>query len=402
MIIETIKFRWTYVLKYDRCYKARLVAKWYTQIQGIDYEETFSPVARYKSIWYLLAHAALQDWEIEAMDVKLAYLYGVLEEEIYMEQLEGFVAQGEQDKVCRLILYVDDPLLLGEDLSKINDVKRQLGKLYQMKDLGPASFYLGIQITRDWNTRAIWIDQQAYIENALNRFELLNANNTNTSLPAGIHLEKSEEPVALDTKTYNQQIIGTLIYAAIGTRPNIAFMATRLSWFNNNPTKEHIKYNGSSDAGLIGYSDPDWGENRDDCHSTSGHIFLTANGVISWASQQQKTVTLSVGEAEYMELASTGWQAAWLRSFSGEIGFPIEGPIPLCLDNQAAIFLMVNPAVKRQTKHIYIQHHYIWAQYKNKVIEPFHIAGIENPADLFTRSLPVIKVEQFRSKIRLS
>ena len=137
-------------------------------------------------------------------------------------------------------------------------------------------------------------------------------------------MEKSKEPVALDTKTYYQQIIGTLIYATIGTRPNIAFAAMRLSQFNNNPMKEHIKYakyvlcylkgtkelkikcDGSSDAGLIGYSDSDWGENRDDHHSTSGHIYLMANGAISWASQRQKTVALSVGEAEYIELASTG------------------------------------------------------------------------------------------------
>ena len=103
-----------------------------------------------------------------------------------------------------------------------------------------------------------------------------------------------------------------------------------------------------------------------------------------------------------MELASTGQQAAWLRSFSGEIGFPIQGPIPLCSDNQAAIFLTVNPAVERHTKHIDIRHHFIWEQYENKVIEPFHIAGIDNPADLFTKSLPVIKVEQIRSKIGLS
>ena len=185
-------------------------------------------------------------------------------------------------------------------------------------------------------------------------------------------MEKSEEPVALDTKTYYQHIIGTLIYATIGTRPNITFAATRLSQFNNNPTKEHIKYakyilgylkgtkeikikyNGSSDARLIGYSDSDWDENRDDRHSTSGHVFLVANGAISWASQQQKMVALSVGKVEYMELASTGQQAACLRSFSREIGFPIEGPIPLCSDNQAVIFLTVNPAVECQTKHINI------------------------------------------------
>ena len=98
--------------------------------------------------------------------------------------------------------YVDDLLLLGEDLFKIEDIKCQLGKLYQMKDLGPASFYLGICITRDWNTWAIWINQQAYIEVALKRFKLLDANSPNTPLPAGIHLEKSKEPVSLNTKTY--------------------------------------------------------------------------------------------------------------------------------------------------------------------------------------------------------
>ena len=92
-----------YVLKFDGRYKERLVAKGYTQVQGIDYEEMFSPVVRYESIQYLLAHATLQDWEIKAMDVKLAYLHGVLEEDIYMEQPEGFVAQGEEDTVCRLV-----------------------------------------------------------------------------------------------------------------------------------------------------------------------------------------------------------------------------------------------------------------------------------------------------------
>ena len=147
----------------------------------------------------------------------------------------------------------------------------------------------------------------------------------------------------------------------------------------------------ASDARLIGYSDSDWVENRDDRHSTSGDVFLMANGAISWVSQQQKMDTLSVGEPEYMELTSTGWQAAWLKSFSREIGFSIEGRIPLCSDNQATIFLTINPAVEHQTKHIDIQHHYIQEQYKEKVIEPFHVAGEENPADLFTKSLPVVK-----------
>ena len=141
-----------------------------------------------------------------------------------------------------LILYVDNLLLLGEDLSKIKDIKCQLGKLYQIKDLGPTSSCLEIRITRDHSRQTIWVDQQVYIENALKRFKLHDANNTKTPLPAGIHLEKSEKPATTETKMYYQQMIGTLIYAAIGTRPDIAFAATRLSWFNNNPTEEHIKY----------------------------------------------------------------------------------------------------------------------------------------------------------------
>ena len=100
---KTIKCRWTYVLEANGGYKVRLVAKGYMQVQGIYYEETFSLVARYESIQYLLAHAAPLDWEIKAMDVKLAYLHRVLEEEIYMEQLEGFIAKGEENKVCKLV-----------------------------------------------------------------------------------------------------------------------------------------------------------------------------------------------------------------------------------------------------------------------------------------------------------
>ena len=95
---KVMKCRWTYVLKSDSQYKAQLVPKGYTQVQGIDYEETFNPIARYKSIQYLLAHAALLDWEMKVMNVKLAYLHRMLKEEIYIEQPEGFIAKGNEDK----------------------------------------------------------------------------------------------------------------------------------------------------------------------------------------------------------------------------------------------------------------------------------------------------------------
>ena len=302
----------------------------------------------------------------------------------------------------------------------INKIKKKLGEAYHMKDLGAAQSYLGIRITRDRAHRRIWIDQEAYIDSALSQFCLMDANDTKTPLPAGVHLTKSENPSSTNLRTEYQQLIGTLLYAALGTRPDIAFAVTRLSRFNSDPTEEHLRYtkyvlrylkgtkslricyDGSSNAGLIGYSDSDWGENKDDRHSTSGQVFTLANGAISWASQCQKTVALSVGESEYMELAATGRQCAWLRSFSAEIGFPFTQAMTICADNQAVIFLAINPAVERRTKHIDICHHYIREQVETKVIDLYHIAGEENPADLFTKPSPVIKVEKFRSLIGLT
>ena len=288
-----------------------------------------------------------------------------------------------------------------------------------MKDLGAAQSYLGIQITRDCSHRHIWIDQEAYIDSALSWFHPMDANNTKTPLPAGVHLTKSETPSSTNLRT-KYQLIGTLLYAALGTRPNIAFTVTRLSRFNSDPTEEHLRYakyvlrylkgtkslwicyDGSSNAGLIGYSDSNWNQNKDDRHSTSGQVFTLANSTISWASQRQKMVALSVGESEYMELAATGRQCTWLRSFSAEIGFPFTQATMICADNQAAIFLAINPAVEQRKKHIDICHHYIRKQVETKVIDLYHIAGEENPANMFTKPLPVVKVEKFRSLIGLT
>ena len=214
-------------------------------------------------------------------------------------------------------------------------------------------------------------------------------------------------------------MIGTLLYASIGTRPDIAFAVTRLSRYNANPTDEHhryaqyilkylkgtikthIHYDGSSHAGLIGYSNSDWGENKDDRHSTSGQVFTLANGAKSWHSRRQKTVALSVAEAEYMELAETAKQAAWLRSFSQEIGRSPTHPTTICADNQAAIFLATNPAQQTRIKHMDIHYHYIREQVEDQRVTICHIPGEDNPADLFTKPLGRIKVEKFKESIGL-
>ena len=118
---------------------------------------------------------------------------------------------------------------MGNDLSMINKIKKKLGEAYHMKDLGAAQSYLGIWITRDCAHQRIWIDQEAYIDSSLSRFCLMDANNTKTPLPTGVHLTKSEDPSSTKLRAEYQQLIGTLLYAALGTRPDIAFAVTQLS-----------------------------------------------------------------------------------------------------------------------------------------------------------------------------
>ena len=242
---NVIKCKWVFTVKADSHYKAQVVAKGFIQERGIDYEDTFSPMTRYESIHYLLAHANLEDWEIEAMDVKTAYLYGELKEEIYMAKPEGFIKSGQENKVCKLvksiyglkqarwvwyetisktlqkklgfqqlnsdagvhilrqregdheiilILYVDDLLIMGKSQLMIYSIKKQLMAAYQMKDLGAATSYLSIRITRDRKCWSIWIDQEDYVHNALTHFNLLNANDTKTPLPERVHLVTATEP----------------------------------------------------------------------------------------------------------------------------------------------------------------------------------------------------------------
>jgi hypothetical protein len=288
---KVVKYKWVYVIKPDGRYKARLVTKGFTQIEEIDFQETFSPVARYEAIRFLLAHTALEDWELEAMDIKTAFLYGELNEEIYMEQLEGFAKRGQENQVCRLkkaiyglkqasrtwnkklhitlleqgfkytrsdagvyvyshdhaevilIVYVDDLLYMSPSLSEIKRMKKLLADKFQMRDLGPASTFLGMQITRDRSKKLLMIDQQAYTEGIITRFNMHNSKPRHTLLLEGIHLEKgaSDFKVEASQRTFYQQMIGSLIYLMIGTQPDIAWSTSRLSQYMQEPTDEHVE-----------------------------------------------------------------------------------------------------------------------------------------------------------------
>ena len=160
-----------------------------------------------------------------------------------------------------------------------------------------------------------------------------------------------------------------------------------------------IHYDGAGQSGLIGYSDADWGENRDNRRSTTGYVFLMADGPVTWTSRVQKTVARSSTEAEYMALSEACSEIAWLTSLQKEIGYSQSAPVPLVSDNQGGIFLAVNPAHDRRLKHVDIRYHFIREYVESNRVDIVYISTDEMIADILTKPLERVKFELFYRKI---
>ena len=256
----------------------------------------------------------------------------------------------------------------------------------------------------------------------LNHFGMADCKPARTPLPAGAVLEKSnsDAPATDSFRQTYQSIIGSILYAMLGTRPDISYAVTRLLQYNANPSEVHLgyakyilrylhgtkalclHYDGASSSGLIAYSDSDWAESRDDRHSTSGFVFLMANCAVSWASRRQPTISLSSTEAEYKSASDTCRQMTWLRTFGEELGDDVTRPSPLCLDNQGSIFLAVNPVIDRRTKHIEIRYHYIRECVERGFVDIFYVSTDKQLADVFTKNVSFSILDRFIRSAGLS
>jgi transposase InsO family protein len=468
---KAIGSKWVFKIKYDskgniEKYKARLVAKGYSQMEGIDYNETFAPVAKFNSIRILISLAAKYDLELHQMDVKTAFLNGNLEEEIYMQQPEAFIEQGKENKVCRLqksiyglkqagrswykkiddfflklgfqrthadccvyhqeqediilliAIYVDDLIILSNDLDSLNYLKAELSKKFEMKDLGEAHYILGIEVCRNRQEKSIRISQSKYIDDILRRFNMTDSLSVSTPLEIGLKLNKGMAPSSEEERKEMENIpyksaVGSLMYAMLGTRPDICYAVGALSRFSSNPGATHwkavkrvfkylkgtkdfaIEYKADEDD-LKGYSDADWAGDIDDRRSTTGYTFIIAAGAVTWSSKKQPTVALSTTEAEYMAITQAAKEAIWIGRLLSELGFSSEGEvISIYGDNQGSISLSKNSVYHARTKHIDIQHHFIREKTESGEIKLIHCPTNRMPADILTKALTKEKHDVF-------
>lgn len=445
--------QWVYKIKYNsdgsvERLKARLVVFGNHQIEGIDYNETFAPVAKMVTVRAFLAIAASKNWELHQMDVHNAFLHGDLDEEVYMKLPPGFDSD-TPGLVCRLrkslyglkqaprcwfaklvtalkgygflqsfsdyslftytkgsvqinvLVYVDDIIISGNDSAALKAFKAYLSACFHMKDLGVLKYFLGIEVAR--NPSGLFLCQRKYTLDIISEAGLLGAKPASFSMEQHHKLAHATGALLVDPLPY-RRLLGRLIYLAV-TRPDLAYSVHVLSQFMHEPRQEHweaalrvVRYlksspgqgillRSDSDLSLSGWCDSDWAACPLTRRSLTGWLVFLGQSPIAWKTKKQHTVSRSSAEAEYRSMASLTCELKWLKALLLSLGVHHPSAIPLFCDSQSALHIAKNPVFHERTKHIEVDCHFVRDAIQDGLIAPSYVPTTIQIADLFTKAL---------------
>jgi hypothetical protein len=459
---RAIPVKWIFKIKRDAAgtidrYKARLVAKGFMQRAGVDFDEVYAPVSKHASLRALLSVVAAKNLELHQMDVKTAFLHGELEEEIYTTQAPGYETGGQAYRLNRalyglkqaprawynklhkeleargfqasqadpglyvrrdelgtvyLLVYVDDTLVAGS-AAGVAAAKAMLESLFAVHDLGEARYFLGMELTRDRAARTLVLSQTRYTKELIARFGVEDAKVRSVPMHPSVRLSRAESAeLSPEGMHYFSEVIGSLLYLSVCTRPDISFSVGALSRYMSKPCQAHldsamsiVRYlKGTVDVGLkyggeqselLGYCDADFAGDIDTRKSTTGFCFLLNGAAISWASKLQPTVAVSTAEAEYMAAAHAVKEALWLHKLMCDLGIRI-GTVQLMCDNQAALSLLKHPIASARSKHIDVIHHFARERVARGEVMFKYCATADMAADGLTKALADTQFQKCR------
>ncbi|GJW68326.1 putative ribonuclease H-like domain-containing protein [Tanacetum coccineum] len=452
--VMVIALKWIYKVKLDEYgdvlkNKARLVAKGYRQEEGIDFEESFAPVARIEAIRIFIANAATKNMIIYQMDVKTAFLNGDLQEEVFVSQPEGFEDQENPTHVYRLKkalyglkqaprawydtlskfllannffkgavdptlftrksgkhillvqIYVDDIIFASTDHNACNIFSKEMSSKFQMSMMGQMSFFLGLQVSQ--SPGGIFINQAKYALETLKKYGMDLSDPVDTPMVDRLKLDEDLMGIPVD-QTRFRGMVGSLMYLT-ASRPDLVFAVCMCARYQAKPTKKHFEaikrvfrylkgtinmglwYPKDNAMSLTAYADADHAGCQDSRRSTSGSAQFLGDRLVSWSSKKQRSTAISTIEAEYIAMSGCCAQILWMRSQLKDYGFDFN-KIPLYCDNKSAIALCCNNVQHSRSKHIDIRHHFIREQVENRVVELYFVETNYQLADILTKALP--------------